>query len=639
MTAEEIDPQDPKGQHAPGTGAPLRRKLAAILHADVAGYSRLSGEREEETHRALRACFDRMAACIEAHNGRVVNYAGDAVLADFGTVVDALGCAADIQLQLQARAPAAESSRHMKFRIGINLGDVIVDRDDLYGDGVNVAARLTALSQPGEICIAESVRSAAGRKLPLQYEFIGEQRVKNILEPVRAYRVVLDPSLGRAVRLGHRSGQRVVLMAAIAVLVVAGAATYWRQNAATVAPTPVVTRTEAAAHSIAVLPFVNVGNDPGQEYFADGITDDLITGLTKISGLLVIARDSSFIYKGETVDIRQVATQLNVRYILEGSVRREAETVRINAQLIDAGQGANLWAERYDGQIDDVFALQDQITRKIIGALAVELTAGERATLARRETVSTEAYQLFLQGQAYFHRHSKTDTRDAQALFRKVIARDPGFARAYAMYAMTYWFEFANAWTDDPDLSLKRAASLAAQALALNEALPEAHFVQGLVYRERRDYDRALIEAKRAIEIDPNYANGRVLLATLLYYAGQAKDGLQEMLAAIRLNPHHPHNYPFHLGQAYFILGDYKKAIATFQEGLAANPTSERMRLWLASAYAQAGRKNEAAWELEVALIKDPDFSLSRIRQAYPFRYSADLEVFLDGLRKAGLSE
>jgi adenylate cyclase len=620
----------------------LPRKLAAILHADVAGYSRLSGADEDGTHRTLRASFDRIVACIKTHNGRVVNCVGDAVLADFSTVVDALECATKLQQQLATSNQAANAEQKMLFRMGINLGDVIIDREELFGEGVNVAARLSSLSKPGEICISESVRTALGQKLPLQYEYIGEKHVKNIVEPVRVYRVITGSATTRLLLAALRVHARTFLIVGLlAVVAVAGVFAFWGRYPGFGPPPAVVSRAEAASRSIAVLPFVNVSEDTNQDYFADGIADDLITGLTKISGLLVIARDSSFVYRsnGAPTNVRQIARQLNVRYILEGSVRRNSAKVRINVQLIDAETGTNLWAERYDGDVGNVFALQDQMTRKIISALAVELTSGEREKLAQQDTKNADAYQYFLQGQAYYYHHSKADNREAQKLYEKTIALDPKFARAYAMYAMTYWFDFANGWSDEPNQSLDRAWDLAQQSIGLHDALPEAHFVIGLVHRERREYTDALAEAEKAIELDPNYANGRVLLASILYYAGRAEEGLKQMQEAILLNPHHPHNYPFHLGQAYFILGNYEKAIELFRQGLASNPTSHRLRLWLASAYALSGRQNEAEWELDLILIKDPDFSLKHIQQAYPFKYSADLGVFLDGLRKAGLSD
>ena len=501
-----------------------------------------------------------------------------------------------------------------------------------------MGARRASLAEPGGICISESVYAAVGKKLPLRYEFIGQQRVKNIAEPIRTYRVVLDPDAMRITRRWRNLvGPRSALLAAIGIVAVGaivlgyGYLRYTPNSAAL--PSVVATR------SIVVLPFANTSNDAKQEYLADGFTDDLITDLTKISGIFVIARDSAFTYKDTPINARQVARELNVRYVLEGSVRRAGDLIRVNAQLMDAASGTHLWAERYDGKIDNIFVLQDKITENIVTALSVTLSLGEREYVSRQDTDNADAYQYFLKGQERYHRHSKAEILEARKLYQKAIDLDPKFARVYAMLAMTYWFEFANGWSEAPEQALARGEALAKKAITLDDAMPVAHFVTGLVYRERKEYARALIEAEKAIAIDPNYANGRVLLASTMYYTGRVEEGLKQMEEAIRLHPYHPHNYPFHVGQAYFILGRYDDSIKIFKEGLNSNPTSHRLRLWLAAAYAQAGRTSDAEWELDLVLTKDPELSIKRIQQAYPFKYSGDLKIFLDALRKAGLSE
>jgi TolB-like protein/DNA-binding winged helix-turn-helix (wHTH) protein len=390
--------------------------------------------------------------------------------------------------------------------------------------------------------------------------------------------------------------------------------------------------------SVAVMPFDNLGGDPEQEYFADGITDDLITDLTQISSLLVISRDSSFAYKGAPRDVHRIARELNVRYVLHGSVRRSGGRLRINAQLTDATTGTQLWAGRYDGELRDVFRLQDEITQRIMSALAVKLTTAERQSLARQETDDLAAYDAFLQGEERFFRYARSGNQEARASFEKAIFLDPNFARARAMLAWTHTFDFMNGWSTEPQRSLALGERLATQALELDDKLPLAYFVRGLVYRERGEYVKALVEAENAVGLDPNYANGHVLNATLLYYAGRPKEGLERMKKAIKLNPHHPNNYPFHVGQAYFVLGQYAEAIEVFKQGLETNPTSERLRVWLAAAYAQAGNLEEARWEIEQVLIANSEFSLERVKQAFPFTDPADLDRFVSGLEKAGLS-
>jgi len=392
--------------------------------------------------------------------------------------------------------------------------------------------------------------------------------------------------------------------------------------------------------SIAVLPFDNLGGDPEQEYFADGMTDDLITELAKIPDLFVIARDSTFFYKGQPIDLHEVADKLRVRYILHGSVRRAGEQIRLNARLTDAASGRHLWAERYDGTLNNVFALQDEITRRILAALPASMHTGDPPDAPGRKTSSATAYDYFLLGRNRFFRYaSREENRKARELYRQAIALDPEYALAYAMLAWTHVFDAMNGWSEVREQSLERGYTLAGRAITLDPNLPVAYFVTGLVYRERGEYLKALVEAEKAIALDPNYANAHVLLATLFYYTGRPQEGLERIQKAMRLNPYHPYNYPFHLGQAYFILGRYPEAIDAFRQGLASNPSAERLRVWLTAACAQSGQIEDAEWEAEQILALNPDFSTERIRNSFPFKDPADLERFLEGLRLAGLSE
>lgn len=397
---------------------------------------------------------------------------------------------------------------------------------------------------------------------------------------------------------------------------------------------------EVTPNSIAVLPFDNLSGDPAQEYFADGMTDDLITRLARSPGLLVIARDSSFFYKNQIIDPGDLASKLGVRYILHGSIRRANEQLWVNAQLIDATTSSHLWAERYDARLGSVFDLQDDIIDKILSALSIQKDMENLQDSRQHETSSTEAYDYFLHGRNRFFLYaSKEDNRKARVLYQKAIELDPGYALAYAMLAWTHAFDAMNGWSELRDESLAHAHELAARAVEIDRALPVAYFVMGLVYRERGEYMKALVEAEKAIAIDPSYANAHVLLATLLYYAGRPREGLEKIKRAMTLNPHHPYNYPFHLGQAYFVLERYQEAIEALEQGLETNPSSERMRVWLAAAYARAGREEDANWEAEQVLALNSDFSLQRIQQAFPFKDPADMERFLDGLRIAGFTQ
>lgn len=391
--------------------------------------------------------------------------------------------------------------------------------------------------------------------------------------------------------------------------------------------------------SIVVLPFTNLNADSQEDYFVDGISNDLMTDLARLSGLFVISRDSAFVYKDSNISIKQIAEKLNVRYVLHGNVQQQQDRIRVNVVLTDAVDGTHIWAERYDENTYDIFTLQDEISRKIVSALAVKLTPAERQSLVQVETQDMSAYQYFLHGIDHFFRYSRDSNREARNFFEKAVDLDANFARAYAMLGWTHAFDFMNGWSDAPEMSLQLGERLSSKAILLEKDLPVAYFVRGLVYRERGDYQKALEDAEQAVRLDPSYANGYVLHATLLYYAGRPQEGLQKIQRAIRLNPHHPFNYPFHLGQAYFVLKRYPEAIAAFQQGLQSNPSSERLQVWLAASLARDHQLEEARWQMEQIKLVNPDISLVRQQQAFPFKDKEDLENFLDGLRQAGLTE
>jgi len=517
--------------------------------------------------------------------------------------------------------------------------------------------------RPGQVVSREELEAAVWRSRVVGYDavtnaiiklrkaFKDDPRHPQIIETLskRGYRLVapvdqLEERTETTETANHDRARaqtrnrwiRVGAATALVVLVAAVGALFWQS------PWKATIGTggdQAQLKSIAVLPFDNLSGDRAQDYFADGMTDDLITGLAKNADLLVIARDSAFVYKGQPLDVRQVAERLNVRFVLHGSVRRAGGRVRINAQLIEAASGVHLWAERYDGEMDVVLNMQDKITQSIISALAVKVGGGERQDLGAPLTHSAEAYDHFLRGRQHFYLYlNRAENKKARELFHKAIQSDPNFAMAYAMLAWTHVFDAMNGWSDKPKQSLRDANDLATRAISLQKALPVAYFVAGLAYREREEYAKALVEAEQAIQYDPNYANAHVLLATLLYYAGRPQEGLERIQKSIQLNPHHPYNYSFHLGQAYYILRRYDEAIEAFKKGIESNPTSERLHVWLAAAYAQSGAIQEARWEATQVLTLDPGFSRVRIQKTFPFKNPADREHFLDGLRKAGFA-
>ena len=396
-----------------------------------------------------------------------------------------------------------------------------------------------------------------------------------------------------------------------------------------------VTGTWALRPSLAVLPFDNLSDDPEEEYFADGITDDVITRLAKNPGLMVIARDSTFFYKGKTLDLGVIAEKLNVGYVLRGSLRREGEVLKLNAWLVDVATGDHVWAEHYERKVGQIIEIQNEISSSVTRTLAV---AGTGYPDTGTTTDNPRAYDDLLLGKYHFYRfESRSENLKARAYFEEAVGLDPGFATAHAMLAWTYAFEAMNGWADDQSAALQQAERIATHAIELQTVLPLAYFVRGLSYREQHEYVKALVEAQKAIEYDPSYANAYVLLATLLYYAGRPEEGLARIQRAMQINPHHPYNYHFHLGQAYFVLHRYQEAIDAFNLGLSSYPASERMRVWLAAALAQSGDIEEAKWEGEQIMAANPDFSIQRMTQAFPFNNPADMEHFIAGLRLAGL--
>ncbi|MEA3411072.1 MAG: winged helix-turn-helix domain-containing tetratricopeptide repeat protein [Pseudomonadota bacterium] len=495
-----------------------------------------------------------------------------------------------------------------------------------------------------------SYDALTGAVQKLRRAFNDDRKHPRVIETLskRGYRLIAPVSPGETHPGRVRSGNgiatpvsahhwnRVAAVAAVATLAIL-ALFMWPTPRDEGAP---LVADDGSKPSIAVLPFDNLGDNATQDYFADGITDDLITALATRPDLLVIARDSTFVYKERPVDVRDIAARLKVRYVLDGSMRRVGNRVRINAQLVDAQTGHHVWAETYDGSAADVFDLQNEITGKIVSALAVRMSPGTDLELEAPQTGSLPAYESFLLGRQHFYRFLNRDENlKARNYFRKAIDHDPDFAMAWAMEAWTHVFEVMNGWSEDREASLLRGHELADKATSLQEALPVAYFVKGLAHRELGDYVKALVEAEKAIEYDPNYANAHVLLATLLYYAGRPEEGLKRIQEAMLLNPHHPYNYSFHLGQAYYILGRYPEAVDAFEKGIATNPASERLHVWQAAALARNGALDDAAWESDQVLMLNPEFSWERMQETFPFKSPEDREHFLDGLRKAGLAD
>ena len=533
-----------------------------------------------------------------------------------------------------------------ELRVGVALGEVVIADSTITGKGVVLAQRLEQLAEPGAVLIQGAAYETIPERFPFEYRNLGDHQVKGFEESIRAYQATLGANKTIPSPQAVPTKPPITQIAKL----VCGRRCHWfdRRHGCyfpdqvrgiqTLDPVSIEQMALPLAEkpSIAVLPFTNMSDDSAQEYFADGMTDDLITDLSKIPGLMVISRTSSFAYKGKSRDIRNIAQALDARFVVEGSVRRANNTIRINAQLIDATTGHHVWAERYDNTMEEIFVVQDLITRQIVTALESQLDTHDFGVVANRETINLEAYDLFLRGSEIFQRFSRDDTFLARRYFEQAIELDPEFSRAYAMLAWTHVFEYTNGWSDSPDGTLQRALDIANRSISLKGSSPVAHFVKGLVHRERGEFDNALVEAKRAIKIEPSYANGYVLKATLLYYADKPQEGLDTLELASRLNPLHPSNYPFHKGQALFILKRYQEAIEAFELGLSQNPTSQRLHVWLAATYAQNGRLDDASWEAAEILNEDPDFSPATLESIFPFQNREDLKRFNSALNKAG---
>ena len=589
----------------------LQRRLAAIMAADVAGYSRLMAADEDGTLARLRAHRRELVdPAIAEHRGRIVKLMGDGMLVEFGSVVDAVECAAAVQRGMAAREADLPEDRRMRLRVGIHLGDVIVEDGDIYGDGVNVAARLEGLAEPGGIAVSGDVCNAVRNKVGLTFEDLGERRVRHIAEPIRIYRVPVA-ALGGALTADRRA------------------------EVDPVADAPPVPPDKP---SIVVLPFDNMSGDPEQAYFSDGISEDIITDLSKVSGLFVIARNSAFTYRGRGLDLREVGRQLGVRYVLEGSVRKAGIRVRITAQLIDGATGGHLWAERYDRELTDIFAVQDEVTREIVAALRVRLRPDERRRLTTgRGTDRIEAYDCFLRGRELAWLHARRANAEARPLLERAIALDPGFAAAHAALAYVVLNEYINGWSDAPEDSLERAHRLACQAVALDDLEPEAHFQLGDVLMWLRRHDEAIAEAGRAIALSPSASYAHSLLGLALHYAGRSEEALDPLHEAMRLDPHYPDVYLHSLAQSCFSLGRYEDAVAALNKRLARNPESDSSRVLLAACYGHLGRTGEARAAWAEALRVNPDYSPEQRRRVLPYRDPAEFERVVEGLTKAGL--
>jgi adenylate cyclase len=624
----------------------LERRLAAILAADVVGYSRMMGEDEAGTLAALQALrAEFIDPTIAEHRGRIVKLMGDGALVEFASVVDALTCAVAIQRGMTGRNADVPGDRRIVFRIGINLGDIIIDGDDIYGNGVNVAARLEALAEPGGICLSGRVVEQVEKNVDVGFASIGPQTVKNIEKPVNAYKVLLDPAdAGKVVGAPKTKepGRPWLIAAVVALVVVAGGAGLWyHQTNLDFEPASVANMAFPLPEkpSIAVLPFDNLSGDIDQEYLADGLTEEIITTLSKVPDLFVISRNSTSTYKGKPVSVKQVAEEQGVRYVLEGSMQRSGDRVRVNAQLIDALEGHHLWAERYDRELNDTFALQDEIAENIMVALQVELTEGEELRRMHAGAPSPEAFELLLKSRFHHYRMNKEDNAIARELSSRVTEMSPDYPDAWEMLAWQNLMASRFGWTADRKQTYEQAVRFAEKAYELDPSDAGVSGLLGWLDLYRRRYDEALEHGRRAVELGPGDGNVLAEYAVILGYVRQPEEAISLLKKAMRLSPYYPAWFAAALGWAYMLAGDYPNAIQAYEQLVERKSLLNFAYARLAGFHAMQGDDEKAKFYAGELLKLYPDFRIQDWAKGLPYKRPEDLERELSMLRKAGLPE
>ena len=580
-------------------GQGFKRKLTAIFSADVEGYSRLMGDDEEATVRTLTSYREVLTAFIQQHNGRVLDSPGDNLLAEFASVVDAVKCAVAVQKEVKLRNDELPEIRRMLFRIGINLGDVIQEDERIYGTGVNIAARIENLAKGGGICISRNVYDQVKNQSEIGYEYIGEYAVKNIADTIHVYRVLTehDDSM-----FPFDESQKL---------------------------------DPPEKPSIAVLPFDNMSGDPDQDYFCDGITEEIITGLSNIPLLFVIARNSSAVYKGKSVNIQRVGQELGVQYVMEGSVRKFGERIRITAQLIDTKTGHHLWADRYDGILDDLFALQDEITVKILSALQLKLERGHKANIWVGATKNLTAFEKNYQGTVEYW--TNFNYTAARKLCEEAIELDPEFSPPYVTLGWCHMDEFWLGIGESPDQTLKTAFALAQKALALNDANAPAYSLLGKITYTMGEYEKGIELARKAVAINPNEADCHAHLGCILSFSGHPEEALYWINKAFQLNPILPGLYYLYFGLAYNILGRHEEAIKAYKRSVDCIPDNAFALIGMAEGYSLLGKYEEARSVAEEVYMIFPTFSAEYHVKSFGYRHQSDTDRFLKALRMAGL--
>jgi adenylate cyclase len=617
------------------------------------------GEDEKGTVRTLNAYKEVMTGLIQHHHGRVVDAPGDNVLAEFASVVDAVECSVEIQKELKTRNAELPENRRMEFRIGVNLGDVIEDGEQILGDGVNIAARLESLSEAGGICISGTAYDQIKNKLTLGYEYHGKQTVKNISEPVRVYRVLMEPkglsSLSRWKRAGLNYWKRVHPAFKILVAFVAAGNALWQLYPRFISPpvgvTPKDKITEAASiekmafplpdvPSIAVMPFVNMSEDPKQEFLCDGMSEEIITGLSKVPRLFVIARNSTFTYKGKPVKVKQVSEELGVRYVLEGSVQRSGDRVRIAAQLIDALTGNHLWAESYDRDLKDIFALQDEITIKVLGSTKVKLTEGGQVGRPEKYFKGKQGLDCYLkltEASGYYERWNIEDNNLARRMIEEAIAMCPENPMTYFNLGWVYHNDYMLDNTKSPRETIEKGIELVQKALAMDDSIADAHGLLCRLYLTKREYAKAIAEGERAVALNPGGTSVLVSYAASLAVAGKPEEAIPLFQKAIRLNPFGPSQLYRQFGEALRDTGRFEEAVSAYKKAIQLAPDNITAHIHLTATYIWMGREKEARAEAAEVLRINPKFSVDSHAKMLSFKDQSANDRVVDALRKAGL--
>jgi adenylate cyclase len=629
----------------------FKRKLTTIFSADVAGYSRLMGEDEAATVKTLEQYKGIMSELIHQHRGRVVDSTGDNLLAEFTSVVDAVQCAVATQKELHARNAELPENRRMLFRIGINLGDVIEEGSQIYGDGVNIAARLESVAEPGGICISKTTFDQIESKLPLGYEYLGSQEVKNIAKPVDAYRVLLDPRVtvsngkGKKPEARRTQTKKIALVGAAVLLVAIGAAVVWQLSIPKTPPPGGKVDMGMGVFppkdkpSIAVLPFENMTGDSEQQYFCDGMADQIITALSRGPYLYVTSRTSSFAYRDKPMTAQQIAGELGVRYLIEGSVQRNDERLRVNVQLIEGRNGNHVWAEGFDRKSEDLFALQDEITMGVLSALNIEVTGFTSASLKNTRPNNLKAYEYYLKGLYY---HLGRDTKDiakAREATGEAVNLDPNFASAYRLLGFIYMDEVTRLRSKTPEEVFKRAEEAAQKAFELDPDYPP-YTLWCHINTQKKDFDKAILYGQKGVNLDPNNPYRYFFLANALHLEERFEEANATFETAIRLTPFRPVNYVFYYAWSYVGMKQYDKAIPLFNEIIERSPKSFYAYLsykGLAAAYELSGNHEKASWAAENFMRINPKYSLGADKKLSPVKKGVFKETMFDAYQRAGL--